>query len=148
MPVDRYHYQRIYVRRKHVWEDTLNAFKSGLDFGKYIKVTFAGSPAVDDGGPLREFLRLMMGSIAMNNMLFQGESTLRVPTCNVAGLENKLYERIGEMISVSLIHGGPAPTFFAPSMVDYIVYGSINKVNPSVNEVPNVHIRKKLEEVS
>ena len=111
LPVDRYHYQRIYVRRKHVWEDTLNAFKSGLDFGKYIKVTFAGTPAVDDGGPLREFLRLMMGSIAMNNMLFQGESTLRVPTCNVAGLENKLYERIGEVISVSLIHGGPAPTF-------------------------------------
>ena len=48
------------------------------------------------------------------------------------------------MIAVSLIHGGPAPSFFAPSVVDYIVYG-MKKVKASVNEVPCSNIVKKLK---
>ena len=40
---------RIVVRRKHIWTDSLHAFKNGLDFDKHIKVTFIGEPAVDQG---------------------------------------------------------------------------------------------------
>jgi len=32
-----------------------NRFKCGIDFSKYIHVSFVGEPAVDEGGPLREF---------------------------------------------------------------------------------------------
>ena len=56
LPVDRSEYQRIVVRRKHLWEDALRHFRSGINFQKYIRITFVGEPAVDDGGPLREFL--------------------------------------------------------------------------------------------
>ena len=55
--------QRIVVRRNHLWEDALKRFKSGLDFRKYVRVLFVGEPAVDDGGPLREFLHLLMGKL-------------------------------------------------------------------------------------
>ena len=119
LPIDKSIYQRITVRWKHLWNDALSKFQSGIDFTKYIKVIFVGEPAVDDGGPLREFLRLLMGVIGANNSLFEGEPLLRVPACNMAGLLNSVYHRIGEMISVSLIHGGPAPTFLAPCVVDY-----------------------------
>ena len=51
------------------------------------------------------------------------------------------------MIAVSLIHGGPSPTFFAPSIVDYMVYG-MQKVKPSVDEIPCKNIQRKLKEVS
>ena len=95
----------------------------GINFHKYIHVTFLNEPAVDYGGPLREFLQLLMGSIAMNNYLFSGCEDCRVPTPNVMELQKHTYQHVGEMIAVSLIHGGPAPSFFAPSLVNYMVYG-------------------------
>ena len=49
--VDRPDYQRITVRRKHLWDDSL--LKSGINFHKHIRVTFVGEPAVNAGGPLR-----------------------------------------------------------------------------------------------
>ena len=125
-----------------MWEDALKKFQYGINFNQYI----VGEPAVDDGGPLREFLRLLMGAIGTNNSFFQGEPSLRVPTCNIKGLEDQVYRRIGEMISVSLIHGGPSPAFLAPCVIDYMIHGM--KARASVEEVPTKKIRKKLEEVS
>lgn len=51
-----------------MWEDALKKFQYGINFNQYIKVTFVGEPGVDDGGPLREFLRLLMGAIGTNNI--------------------------------------------------------------------------------
>ena len=147
LPVNKSDYQRIVVHRKHLWDDALHRFKSGIDFHKYIRVTFVGEPAVDDGGPLREFLHLAIGAIATSNSLFHGREDCRIPTPNQAELEKRTYQYVGEMIAVSLVHGGPAPLFFAPSVVDYIVHG-ISKVKSTVNEVPNQRIKNKLEMVS
>ena len=146
LPVDRSVFQRIVVRRKHVWEDSLRRFVAGIHFLKHLRVRFVGEPAVDDGGPLREFLYLLMGEIAANNSLFCGEENYRVPLPNMGALEKHTYKHVGEMIAVSLIHGGPAPTFFAPSMVDYIVHG-IRKVKACIDEVPNPRIKNKLHKV-
>ena len=52
--------QRIIIRRKHVWEDALHQLKCGFDVHKHPKVTFVGEPAVDDGGPRREFFHLLI----------------------------------------------------------------------------------------
>ena len=48
-PEDKY---RLKVRRRAVWEDTLNRLKQGLPIDKYLCVVFLGEPAVDTGGPL------------------------------------------------------------------------------------------------
>lgn len=54
------------------------------------------------------------------------------------GLEDQVYHRIGEMISVSLIHGGPSPAFLAPCVIDYMIHGM--KARASVEEVPTKKI--------
>ena len=100
------------VRRKHVWEDALHHFKSGLPTTKHLRITFLGEPAVDAGGPLREFLQLLMSEIARNNTLFCGDETARVPNHNMVELSKKTYEYVGSMLAVSIVHGGPAPYFF------------------------------------
>ena len=46
---------RVTVRRKMVWEDFKRARYRYYQPDKLLKVTFAGEPAVDDGGPKREF---------------------------------------------------------------------------------------------
>lgn len=146
LPIDKSDAQRIVVRRNHLWEDTLKRFQAGLNFRKYIRVLFVGEPAVDDGGPLREFLHLLMGEIATNNSLFCGQEDCRVPLPNMLGLEKLTFKHIGEMIAVSIIHGGPAPNFLAQSVVDYLLYG-IRKVRTTIEEVPCATMRTKLYEV-
>ena len=62
----------------------------------------------------------------------------------MTALEKQTYCYVGKMVAVSLIHGGPAPTFLAPSVVDYVIKG-IQGADPEVKEVPNLQVRSKLE---
>ena len=146
LPIDKSLYQRIVIRRKHVWNDALRYFHSGIDFAKYIRVTFVGEPAVDEGGPMREFLHLLIGQIADHNGLFTGEPYSRLPCPNLPALQKETCKHIGEMFAVSLIYGGPAPVFLSACVVKYIVHG-LPKVNASVDEVPDPEIRGKLKQV-
>ena len=67
-PYDSFH--RITVRRKKIFEDALLYFRKGIPQDKGLKVTFVGEPAVDDGGPLREFFHLLIPTIGIDNPCF------------------------------------------------------------------------------
>ena len=145
LPV-RTEYQRVVVRRRHLFDDALHRFKSGLDATKHLRVTFVGEPAVDEGGPLREFLFLLVGKIARNNSLFCGEETNRIPMHNMVELGKRTFYYIGVMLTISLIHGGPSPAFFAAAVADYIVYG-MAKVKATPEDVADHAMREKLVKV-
>ena len=46
---------RINVRRKTLWEDFTEQRMRRVKLEKRLKIVFLGEPAIDDGGPLREF---------------------------------------------------------------------------------------------
>ena len=46
---------RVTVWRKNLWQDYVNSINSHYTPGHTIKITFCGEPAIDDGGPRREF---------------------------------------------------------------------------------------------
>lgn len=140
LPVSRDEYQRMVVRRNHVWDDALCRFKAGISVKKYIKVTFVGEPAVDQGGPLREFFHLLLCDIAQNNSLLCGCETSRVPAHNMLELAKQSYYYIGVMIATSIIHGGPAPNFFADVVADYIVYG-MSGVKATAADIPSFAVQ-------
>ena len=97
-------------------------------------MTFIGEPAVDAGGPLREYLHLLLGEICRNNKLFQGNEKARVPVHNVVALTKQTFKYIGRMFGASLVNGGPAPNFFTDAVADYITFG-IDKVKVNTEEV-------------
>ena len=101
LPTDTSLTQRIVVHRKAY--DTLDHFHSGIDFHKHLRIVFVGESAVDNGGPTREFLYLLMGEIAANNSLFSGKEDCRLPFPNMSALERQTYKHIGEMMSTSLV---------------------------------------------
>ena len=146
LPPNRSECQRLIVRRKHVFEDALHRYKSGLELTKYLKVTFVGEPAADEGGPLREFFYLLVQSISKNNSLFCGEEGNRVPQVNAVELKKQTYKKVGEMLATSLVHGGPAPHFFSEAVADYILFG-MDKVRVTVSDVPDNDVRSKLIKV-
>ena len=66
LPHDSLDRVRIIVRRSRILQDTLHLLKNGLDTTKHIRVTFVNEPAVDQGGPLREYFRLLLAAIYSN----------------------------------------------------------------------------------
>ena len=75
---DDFNVHRITVRRGHILDDTLVALCSNFDEKKHIRVRFLGEPAVDEGGPRREFFMLLMGAIANSSSLLDGPPNRRV----------------------------------------------------------------------
>ncbi len=138
---------RIVVRRRHVLNDTLHQLRCGVDLYKHLKVTFVGEPAVDSGGPMREYMYLLMSSIAKSHLFFNGEETKRVPMHNIVELEKNTFFYIGSIFALSLVHGGPSPSFLALSVADYIVYG-VKAVQVSVDDIPVYEIKERIKLVS
>ena len=115
--------EHLTVRRNHILQGTLHALHAGITLKKHLKVTLVGEPAVDAGGPLREFFHHIMCEVAENNSLFCGLTTARSPRHNVMELEKKTFYFVGVIIALSLVHGGPEPQFFCIAVADYIMKG-------------------------
>ena len=96
------------------------AFRKGFDKSS---ITFIGEPSVDAGGPYQEFFRLLMHEIMSNNSLFEGSVISRVPFLNVLELQKGTYRHIGEIIALSVMHGGPGPHCFSQAVTDYFSFG-------------------------
>ena len=68
---------RLNIRRNHVYADSLKAFWKGFPLSSTLRITFIGEPGIDAGGPLKEYLTLLMKEIMTNNSLFTGEPEYR-----------------------------------------------------------------------
>ena len=86
---DEFNTYHITVRRRHIFDDAIAAISRWFDEKKHLRVTFLGEPAVDGGGPRREFFMLLMGSIANNSSLLNGTPDRRVLRHNTTALQVK-----------------------------------------------------------
>lgn len=78
---------RLTVRRSNIFEDALQALKIGFDETKQLRVSFWNEPAVDDGGPRREFFMLLLGAIANNGSLLDGPPERRILRHNAGAFQ-------------------------------------------------------------
>lgn len=81
---DRPH--RVTVRRGHILEDAVASLRC-YDETKHLRVTFLGEPAVDEGGPRREFFMLLLGDVANNGSLLDGSPERRVLRHNASAFQ-------------------------------------------------------------
>ncbi|PIK43223.1 putative G2/M phase-specific E3 ubiquitin-protein ligase-like [Apostichopus japonicus] len=143
---------RFNVNRLHLWECAVRGFKR-LSFAgdKRIVVHFTDSignieGAVDQGGPLREFIRLMMKNLQKNNSVFDGPLDRRFLRMNTNALNGGLFKVAGTMVAVSLIHGGLAPHFFWRSLFNIVSYG-FEAAAPLVEEVRDPETKLLIEAI-
>ena len=80
-------------------------------------------------------------SIAQNNKLFRGPHDACTPNHNTVELQKKTYYYVGVFFTLSIMHGGPAPTFLSSAVPDYIVHG-IQKVKASITDVPDPEMKR------
>ncbi|PIK51156.1 putative G2/M phase-specific E3 ubiquitin-protein ligase-like [Apostichopus japonicus] len=152
---------RFNVNRLHLWECAVRGFKR-LSFAgdKRIVVHFTDSignieGAVDQGGPLREFLRLMMKNLQKNNSVFDGPLDRRFLRMNTNDACNKLLlvwpshwiiQSCWYHGGCVLIHGGPAPHFFSRSLFNIVSYG-FEAAAPLVEEVSDPETKLLIEAI-
>ncbi|KAJ7354872.1 hypothetical protein OS493_029427 [Desmophyllum pertusum] len=126
---------RINVRRKTLWQDYVKERKRKLKPEHALKVVFLGEPAIDDGGPRREFFSDML------------EQTHRkyfpdgFPTESMISLTGGDFRVAGEIMAMSVIQGGPAPNFLAPVVFSYLSKVQLSPHNNSTQLYKDAAIR-------
>ena len=141
--------QRITIRRSAIHTDALRQFgRKSLNLSMPFQVRFCGEPAIDTGGPKREFFRLFLQNLShkQGNKFFSSPEGL-VPILQYDAVSNLHFEIIGKIIGASIFLGGTAPHCFVPPVVDYLIYDQVNHI-PTIRQIPDYEIRSKLETVS
>ena len=102
---------RLTVNRSSILFDSVSHFKQrNFDFKKQLKVTFEGEPAIDGGGPKREFFPIILRALlspSATPRLFEGRNDIFLLMHNSAALRSNLYKVAGRMVAASIFHGGP-----------------------------------------
>lgn len=140
-------YSNIHVRRNHIWGDTLRAVKkASFNPINPLRVTFIGEPAVDEGGPRREFFSLVLAKIASDGSIFHGSHDSRTFMRNVQGLQNRLFYTAGMLVAISLANGGPGFPCLSQAVYSYFSHG-LSKIQPVVEDITDVKVKEHLLKV-
>lgn len=134
-------YLRLKVRRQHIWQDTLFKLERTKpnELKKSLKIQFIGEPAVDQGGPSREFFTLINQHAQVSLM---SEGLFRH---NVPALQRNEFYYFGCITALGLMQGSSGPRCFSKSVVGYILGEKIQDVRPTIDEVADPEVRKSME---
>lgn len=145
---------RITVSREELLNDAIAFFKSGkYDWRREFRVQFEGEPAVDGGGPRREFLSLLVQGIVSPSVpvrLFEGPPGRLLPMHNIDALMGGLFKVAGQIISASALQGGPKFSCLSPAVYTYIATASLDKVldDVAISDLPDPCLAETLEKVN
>ena len=144
--------QRVNVRRSNLLDDAISAIgKSTIQLQRNLKVRFIGEPAVDDGGPKREFFPLFHAAMAHATAMFQELPDGYGITLNhnIQSLNAGKFATCGQILVMGLLHGSEAPHCFSKAASDFLVYGSVNNPNykEMVQSLPDREVQGKLAQV-
>ncbi|XP_059374195.1 G2/M phase-specific E3 ubiquitin-protein ligase-like [Carassius carassius] len=101
--------------------------------------------AVDEGGPKREFFRLLMVALKERS-LFTGPQNNKNLSLDSRALQRGLYRIYGIMIAVALVHGGLFPSFFSERLYQNLC--SIPSSLPTLEEITDLDLQWKLKKIS
>uniref|UniRef100_A0A1X7VJU3 HECT domain-containing protein n=1 Tax=Amphimedon queenslandica TaxID=400682 RepID=A0A1X7VJU3_AMPQE len=133
------------VRRGHVLRDALRTVKrSSFCYLNPIKVEFLGEKGVDGGGPSREFWCCLANNF---EQLCDRDGGNKVLRHDAVALQEEKFFYIGELMALSVLHGGCGFPFLGKSTYDYLCGVPLSSINVSKDEVPNVEARVLLDKI-
>ncbi|XP_041834217.1 G2/M phase-specific E3 ubiquitin-protein ligase-like [Melanotaenia boesemani] len=99
-----------------------------------LKVVFIGEAGIDTGALKKEFLTDMISGI--ERRFFEGPGNQgKNPRYSLSDLDNENFRTIGEIMSVSLAQGGPAPAFFKEWGYNFLCTGEVDFSSLSTDDV-------------
>ncbi|RXN32478.1 G2 M phase-specific E3 ubiquitin- ligase-like protein [Labeo rohita] len=122
---------RFNIIRRNVWDESRAMGRSNFSPEKKVDVKFTddygtSEGAVDNGGPTREFFRLCLHEIKDKIGIFEGPSNAKVLTCNSKVMKDNAYFHAGQIMAMSIAHGGQSPCFLSELMYECLQKGPDN----------------------
>jgi hypothetical protein len=148
--------QRIIISRDHLLTDSISFFKRReFDNNSHVRVVFEGEPAVDGGGPKREFFSLLLQSLVSPSSpirLFEGRDSFILPMHNMDAIRAGMFKVAGRMITTSVINGGPGFPYLPLVLYNYLISptGEIDKALTEIKkeDVVDLGILEAIQKVS
>uniref|UniRef100_A0A8D0GXH9 G2/M-phase specific E3 ubiquitin protein ligase n=1 Tax=Sphenodon punctatus TaxID=8508 RepID=A0A8D0GXH9_SPHPU len=133
---------RLNINRDDIWNSALKGFRRrNFNPVHTIEVKFKNSKGRLATAAIHEskhdFFQLLMLHLQKSS-LFEGASSKNLSLDSQA-LKEDLYYEAGKMIAVSLVHGGPSPSFFSKTLFNCLVYGPEN-VKPTIEDVADFDV--------
>lgn len=126
------------MRRSDIFNDGINAFqRSSFNASKCLKVRFIGEPAVDQGGPRREFFRLFQSEMGQTSGMFHGWPHCLSPVSNSQAVANGRFSTCGKVIAAMILQDCQAPCCFSRP----------EKKTQNLECIPDREIQEKLKKV-
>ncbi|KAJ6640512.1 hypothetical protein lerEdw1_013666 [Lerista edwardsae] len=140
---------RLNINKQNLWDSALKGFqKRNFIPSNTIEVKYIdGKNKIEMDichSSKEDFFRLLMLHL-QNSPLFEGNSSKNLSFDSQA-LKDDLYYEAGKMIAVSLVHGGPSPSFFSKTLFNCLVYGTEN-VKPTVDDVADVDVLQTIKKI-
>ncbi|MGH0136307.1 UNVERIFIED_CONTAM: hypothetical protein FKN15_032348 [Acipenser sinensis] len=135
---------RYNITRRNVWDGTVRAMsRPNFSPTKQMDIKFTDNEgisegAVDLGGPKREFLRLVLEYVRDHSGMFEGPQGKK-NSC----LQYCSYFYAGQLMVMSIIHGGPPPQFLSLVLTEALICGP-DKVIVSAEDMANKEIHSQI----
>lgn len=119
------------------------ASRRGFSHFKTPKIEFLQESAVDDGGPKREFMLLLLRHFVHEKGIFEGRDGLLYLTYSIEHIDKKSFRNLGFVFAWSVIHGGPGLHCIMPEVVELMLNNEPHMVHrleciPDAEFVSNV----------
>ena len=144
---------RLTILRDNVFEDSVAFFKQrNFDFAVPIKVKFENEPAIDGGGPVREYFTLLTQSLLSSSTsvrLFEGRNSCFLPIHNTDALRSNLLKVAGRIVAASVCHGGPGFPVFSKGVYYYLQNPNTDDLSAyiSKDDVIDIDVVEALQKV-
>lgn len=146
---------RVTVDDNKVILDALPIYKSPtFDPVCPVTVQFQNQPAVDVGGPKREFYTRLFDNIAkadggLNLVLFEGPDGRLMPKYSATIVYSGILTVVGKMIAHSIVQCGIGFPFLSPAAYWYIVSGDIARAVGycNISDVRDIEVAQLIQKV-
>ncbi|XP_053138790.1 G2/M phase-specific E3 ubiquitin-protein ligase isoform X2 [Hemicordylus capensis] len=128
---------RLNINRQNIWDSALKAFqKRNFNPANTIEVNYVNCKSkieLDICHSSKEDFFLLLMLHLQNSSLFEA-------------LKDNLYYEAGRMIAVSLVHGGPSPSFFSRTLFNCLVYGTEN-VKATMEDIADLDVLQIIKQI-
>ncbi|XP_073715793.1 G2/M phase-specific E3 ubiquitin-protein ligase-like [Misgurnus anguillicaudatus] len=102
--------------------------------------------AVDNGGPTREFFRLCLHEIKDKIAIFEGPPNSKLLTCNSKAMKDNTYFYAGQIMAMSIAHGGQSPCFLSELLYECLQKGPDN-VKVKIEHITDEETKSQLKSI-
>ena len=124
---------RVTIDEDNLLMQALQIYKnSTFDPSRPLSITFDKQPAVDTGGPKREFYTQLFYSIATSDgsvlpVMFEGEEGRLLPSYNSSVVYSGMMRVVGKIIAHSIVQCGVGFPYLSPVCYWYLITGDVSK---------------------